>query len=333
MGLSTTSSTTPTLWPGFLITTVLLFVARGDRRLHRLARLQGRVRRRRRTGDRGGEADRASARAPRGRGARPGAVRDADDRSRCATRSPEEIRGSIERPRHELAVLRRGAAREGARADRLAAPGQRAPHRRDRRRGRGRVRGRRRHRRDVGRRRRPSQTRTRNVLPRALAFRRWGRGDPLGAGDRADRPDHRRRRLLCLYLIYLLRKPITWLFIAMFLAVALSPPVNFLNRYMKRGLAIAVVYLRCSAIDRRAGPAADPADRHPGQRPGRQRAEVRAGRAGLRQKNSTLRKLEKDYNITDKLQAEAAKLPSKLGERRRHAARHRLRDRSTACSR
>ena len=35
--------------------------------------------------------------------------------------------------------------------------------------------------------------------------------------------------ILCLYLIYLLRRPITWLFIAMFIAVALSPPVNFLN--------------------------------------------------------------------------------------------------------
>ena len=29
--------------------------------------------------------------------------------------------------------------------------------------------------------------------------------------------------ILCLYLIYLLRRPITWLFIAMFIAVALSP--------------------------------------------------------------------------------------------------------------
>ena len=32
--------------------------------------------------------------------------------------------------------------------------------------------------------------------------------------------------ILCLYLIYLLRRPITWLFIAMFIAVALSPAVN-----------------------------------------------------------------------------------------------------------
>ena len=44
--------------------------------------------------------------------------------------------------------------------------------------------------------------------------------------------------LLCLYILYQLRRPLTWLFIATFLAVALSPPVNFLNRYMKRGFAI-----------------------------------------------------------------------------------------------
>jgi len=49
--------------------------------------------------------------------------------------------------------------------------------------------------------------------------------------------------VLALYLIYLLRKPLTWIFIAGFLAIALSGPVNFLARKMKRGLAIAIVYV------------------------------------------------------------------------------------------
>ena len=48
---------------------------------------------------------------------------------------------------------------------------------------------------------------------------------------------------VCLYLIYLLRKPIGWLLIAAFLAIALSGPVNVLHRHMKRGFAIAIVYL------------------------------------------------------------------------------------------
>ena len=46
-----------------------------------------------------------------------------------------------------------------------------------------------------------------------------------------------------LYLIYLLRTPISWLFFATFVAVAVAAPVNRLNKRMPRGLAIAVVYL------------------------------------------------------------------------------------------
>ena len=42
--------------------------------------------------------------------------------------------------------------------------------------------------------------------------------------------------VLVLYLIYLLRKPIGWLLIATFLAVALSGPVNFLQRRHEAGL-------------------------------------------------------------------------------------------------
>ena len=48
---------------------------------------------------------------------------------------------------------------------------------------------------------------------------------------------------LVVYAVYLLRRPITWLFIAAFIALALSPPVRFLNRRMRRGFAIAIVYI------------------------------------------------------------------------------------------
>src|SRR5690348_17147923 len=54
--------------------------------------------------------------------------------------------------------------------------------------------------------------------------------------------------VLVLYVIYLLRQPISWLVIAAFLAIALAGPVNFFQRYMKRGLAIALVYLTLLAI-------------------------------------------------------------------------------------
>ena len=48
---------------------------------------------------------------------------------------------------------------------------------------------------------------------------------------------------ICLYLIYQVRRPLTWLFISAFLAIALSGPVNGLTRHMRRGIAIAIVYV------------------------------------------------------------------------------------------
>jgi predicted PurR-regulated permease PerM len=47
---------------------------------------------------------------------------------------------------------------------------------------------------------------------------------------------------LALYVIYRLRTPISWVLLAAFIAVAASGPVNRLNRRMPRGAAIAVVY-------------------------------------------------------------------------------------------
>lgn len=46
-----------------------------------------------------------------------------------------------------------------------------------------------------------------------------------------------------IYLIYLLRTPLLWLVVAGFVAIAASGPVNWLARHMKRGLAIAIVYV------------------------------------------------------------------------------------------
>ncbi len=48
---------------------------------------------------------------------------------------------------------------------------------------------------------------------------------------------------LALYVVYRLRTPISYVLIAAFIAVAASGPVNSLNRYMRRGFAITLVYL------------------------------------------------------------------------------------------
>jgi predicted PurR-regulated permease PerM len=48
---------------------------------------------------------------------------------------------------------------------------------------------------------------------------------------------------IALYLIYLLRTPLGWLFVATFVAVSVAAPVRRLERRMPRGAAIALVYL------------------------------------------------------------------------------------------
>jgi predicted PurR-regulated permease PerM len=119
--------------------------------------------------------------------------------------------------------------------------------------------------------------------------------------------------ILCLYLIYLLRRPITWLFIAMFLAVALSPLVNRLSSFMRRGVAIALVYLSLFGVvvlltallvPPIVNEATDLADNAP-----RYVEDVR----DYVQKNERLNEINQDYQITDKLEEEAAKLPEKIG--------------------
>ena len=54
--------------------------------------------------------------------------------------------------------------------------------------------------------------------------------------------------VLCLYVLYLLRRPIGWIVLATFIAVAMSAPVNLLARHMHRGLAIALAYLGLLAV-------------------------------------------------------------------------------------
>jgi predicted PurR-regulated permease PerM len=116
-----------------------------------------------------------------------------------------------------------------------------------------------------------------------------------------------------LYLIYRLRQPITWIVIAGFLAIALSPAVNFLDQYMRRGFAIAIVYLSMFGVIVALGlllippivrEVNDLADNAPHY--------VQDAR-DYADKNKTLRKLNRDYDITDKLDEEAKKLPSRLG--------------------
>jgi len=120
--------------------------------------------------------------------------------------------------------------------------------------------------------------------------------------------------LLTLYILYLLRKPISWLIIAAFLAIALAGPVNFFQRYMKRGLAIALVYLSLLAIPIGLGAVLIPPIVN-------QISDVATNAPSYVQdvedyvhKNRTLNDLNEKYDITQKLSDEANKLPSKAGD-------------------
>ena len=119
--------------------------------------------------------------------------------------------------------------------------------------------------------------------------------------------------VLALYLIYLLRKPIGWLVVACFLAIALSAPINLLSRWMKRGFAVVLVYLGLLLIPVLIGLLIVP----PIVREANQLADDLPGYVSdvrdFTKKDKTLQRLESDYGITTKLQKEAQKLPDKLG--------------------
>jgi predicted PurR-regulated permease PerM len=120
--------------------------------------------------------------------------------------------------------------------------------------------------------------------------------------------------VLILYVIWLLRRPISWLIIAAFLAVAMAGPVNFFQRYMNRGLAIFLVYLGLLAVPIGLGAVLIPPIVN-------QVADVATNAPqyvndveDYVHKNRTLNDLNEKYDVTQKLSDEADKLPSKAGD-------------------
>ena len=119
---------------------------------------------------------------------------------------------------------------------------------------------------------------------------------------------------LVLYVIYLLRKPISWLIIAAFLAVALAGPVNFFQRYMKRGLAIALVYVGMLMIPIGLGAVLVPPIVNQISDVATNAPRYVHDVEDYVNKNQTLHNLDNKFHIVDKLKSEADKLPSKAGD-------------------
>jgi predicted PurR-regulated permease PerM len=120
--------------------------------------------------------------------------------------------------------------------------------------------------------------------------------------------------VLALLLIYLLRKPLTWIFIAGFIAIAVSGPITFLQRWMKRGFAIALVYIALiltpfALIGLLVPPIVTQGNNLVNNLP-----EYARKLTDFVNKNDQLRKLQEDYDLTGKLEEQARKLPSKLGD-------------------
>jgi predicted PurR-regulated permease PerM len=120
--------------------------------------------------------------------------------------------------------------------------------------------------------------------------------------------------VLILYVIYLLRQPITWLVIAGFIAVALTGPVNFFQRHMKRGLAIALTYFLLLLIPIALGAALLPPIVNQISDVATNAPEYVQDVEDYVNDNETLRDLNEKYDITQKLQEEAATLPSRAGD-------------------
>jgi predicted PurR-regulated permease PerM len=119
---------------------------------------------------------------------------------------------------------------------------------------------------------------------------------------------------IALYLVYRLRKPLTWIVIGAFVAVALSEPVGYIQRRVRRrGTAIALVYLGLVAIPILFGAVlVPPLVKETNKLIDKVPSYVSDARDYVH-RNHTLRKIEADYNITDKIEKQAEKLPSKLG--------------------
>ena len=118
---------------------------------------------------------------------------------------------------------------------------------------------------------------------------------------------------ISLYLLFLLRKPITWLLISIFLAVALSPLVNMLARRMRRGFAIAIVYLGLLAVPALLIALIVPPLINEGNDFADNVPQYARDVTEFVRENRRLREINRDYDITSRLEEEAGKLPERLG--------------------
>ena len=120
--------------------------------------------------------------------------------------------------------------------------------------------------------------------------------------------------VLALYLIYRVRKPLSWIFIAGFLAIALAGPINFLGRFMRKGFAVALVYVLLILIPVVIAALLVPPIVEQVNLLIQNVPQYAADLSDFVQRNDRLRSLEENYNITAELQKQASTLPARAGD-------------------
>lgn len=120
--------------------------------------------------------------------------------------------------------------------------------------------------------------------------------------------------VLALYVIYLLRQPITWLMIAAFIALAVSAPVGFLSGRMPRGLAIAVVYLVLILVPISIAAVVVPTLINEAEQLVDNLPRYAQDLQEFVNDNERLRELEAEYNVTERIEEEARELPARFGD-------------------
>lgn len=119
---------------------------------------------------------------------------------------------------------------------------------------------------------------------------------------------------ITLWLIYVLRQPLTWIFIAAFITIAVSGPINFLSRRMRRGFAVAIVYFFLILTPFALIGLLVPPIVEQGNNLVRNLPQYAQQVTDFVNDNDRLSQLQDDYDITGKLEEEASKLPGRLGE-------------------
>jgi predicted PurR-regulated permease PerM len=120
--------------------------------------------------------------------------------------------------------------------------------------------------------------------------------------------------VVALYLVYLVRTPISYILLGAFLAIAAAGPVNLLSRKLPRGAAIAIVYLGVIVLPIAVGLILVPPVVEQGVKLASNLPQYVQDLNQAFDENPQLREANEKYDITTRLESASEKLLSRLGD-------------------